>query len=164
MSVLGTRLLGFTFSFCFLLSAPGLVAQSGKPKAPPASIEIEGYQPKKDLFLERNAKFTVLIQGVEATGLRVVYRPTSKVEALEDIGKIVDGKVEWTPTQGGLARLEAYVDVKDDKGEPKSKVVVSRVVSIKVGPGFPLGLVIMGLAGAILFFGAFASIRALLRA
>ena len=172
MKALTTWFLGVAMSIAALGSFSLLPAQSEGSKKPAATIEIEGYQPEKDLFLERNARFTVLIQGAEATGMRVVYRPTSKVEAVQDLGRIEGGKVEWTPSQSGLARLEAFVEVKDDEGEvvknedgsPKTEVLVSRVVSIKLGPGFPLGLVIMGLAGAILFFGAFASIRALLRA
>jgi len=159
---------------CFLVIAmflPALVsALPAVQEAKPASIEIEGYQPAKNLFLERGAKFTVIVHGVEASHLRVIYRPTSKVEALETVGQLVDGKILWTPTQAGLARVEAFVPEKnekaevilDAKGHPKGAALVSRVVSIKLGPGFPLGLVIMALAGAILFFGAFVSIRALL--
>ncbi len=154
---------------CLLVAILGLpaIAAPWIQEAPSGSIEIEGYHPDKNLFLERDSKFTVLVKGVDATRLRVIYRPTSKVEALEDIGEIQGGKIVWTPSQAGLAKLEAFVlvEVKDEKGDTQTrpKVLVSRVVSIKPGEGFPLGLLIMALAGAILFFGAFASIRALLR-
>ena len=71
---------------CLLVAIFGLpaIASPLVQKAPSGSIEIEGYHPDKNLFLERDSKFMVLVKGVDAERLRVIYRPTSKVEGLEE--------------------------------------------------------------------------------
>lgn len=165
MKTLLTALLSLLAALC--LASPGQAISDPGPslqKQPKGVIEIEGYKPAEDLFLEKGARFTVLVKGVAATHLRAIFRPTSQVEHLQEVGTLQDGKLEWTPNRAGLARLEAYVMEKDEKGEPVPKILATRVVSVRRGPGFPLGLTIMIIAGAILFFGAFSSIRALLQA
>lgn len=90
------------------------------------------------------------VRGVEITAL---YRPGSRVERSENLGLTgTDGSLTWSPSSAGLVTLSTSGD-----GAP----ALSRDLSVKYR-GLPLpGLIILILAGTILYGGVIRGFRML---
>jgi hypothetical protein len=120
-------------------------------------LDIEGHAPPEQVLVEGTAT-SVRATGGTLLSLVVTYRPGSDVEISEGL-EVVDGQATWTPTHAGLANLDAQI-------EPPaggSALLHSQLVSVRFDTFLTAGLVVMIVAGVILFGGAFVSIRALLR-
>jgi len=115
-------------------------------------LKLEGYDPEHGKFFREGQPTTISLEGATMTKLVVTYRPASKVSD-EDTLEATDGKVTWTPKAAGLVQLDAYYGAKKP---------VTDVVSVRFAHWFTFGLVVMVVAGVLLFGGAFVSIRALL--
>ncbi len=143
------------FLLVSVLLAAGLRAQG---------FEITDYAPREDRFLVVGRETQLRWRGEDPSiVVRAVYRPGSKVEKVEELGG-GGGEVYWTPTAPGLVKLSVYRLTKGKDGKTTETEIDKEFVSVKFGGGFPLGIVVMFLAGLILFGGAGWSIRALLRA
>ncbi|MFQ5507506.1 MAG: hypothetical protein ACE5F1_22305 [Planctomycetota bacterium] len=143
-------------SLLVLLSLSGPALGIQKPE-----FEISDYNPKEHEFLVEGSEARLRLVVAGEMKLRAVYRPDSEVEDFDELTADSDGWIRWTPRFAGLVLLEAY---RVEGVEDKQKIVVaSRVVSVSFASGFTIGIVIMIVAGLLLFGGAFLSIRALLR-
>jgi len=95
-------------------------------------------------------------EGAPVAGalVRAVYRPQSEVERTEEIGTTdAAGLVSWTPTGAGIVNLEAV--------PAADRTAVSRSIPVRFR-GIPLtGLVILLLAGLILYGSVFRGFRSL---
>jgi hypothetical protein len=137
------RLAGIVLTSALLASA--LAAQE-------PTLQLEGYAPLQGKFFTEGKAAKVSLKSATMTKLVVTYRPASKV-AQTDTLTATGGSVNWTPKAAGLVKLDAYY------GADKP---VTDVVSVAFAHWFTSGLVVMFVAGVLLFGGAFVSIRALL--
>lgn len=94
--------------------------------------------------------------GAPLAGVEVVarYRPGSRVESTETLGRTgADGSLPWSPRAAGVVTLQTA----GEEGVPS----ITRNLSVRY-KGLPLpGLVIMILAGLILYGGVILGFRAL---
>jgi len=101
---------------------------------------------------------TVTVEGA-GTGvdlsLWVVYSPNSETSAEEEIGLVpATGEVEWSPSRSGIAT----VSVRGDDGT----VIASENVAIIFAETPTAGVIVMIIAGLLLFGGAGFSMRSVL--
>jgi hypothetical protein len=133
-----------TIVLMFLAAAPGL-----------AGVVIS----LSDDFPEVGNEQVVGVSGVTGSGecrLWVVYSPTSQTQEEAEVGRVPEsGEVRWTPARPGIATLS----VRDDGGS----TVASRNVAILFSSTPRSGLLVMVLAGALLFGGAGVSLWWVLR-
>jgi hypothetical protein len=85
--------------------------------------------------------------GVEGAALKVVYRPNSETSVEEEVGPFqADASIVWTPAHPGIASLV----VLDRDGASLG----SKDVAIRFGGVPAYGILVMLLAGLLLFGGA----------
>ncbi len=88
---------------------------------------------------------------VRGARLRVTYRPNSEVETIERLGATnAEGELVWIPDDAGIATLEAGLASVGSQGEQTS---LNLTVSVRFRSSPALGIVILLLAGMILFGG-----------
>ncbi|MDX1632865.1 MAG: hypothetical protein R3234_13425 [Thermoanaerobaculia bacterium] len=94
-------------------------------------------------------------EGVEeARVLRVTYRPNSQTHHEEEI-PFSGRRVEWTPEDAGVVRLEILGSAGTEAGtEGSPPVLATHRVSVRFGSFPPRGLAVMLMAAAFLFGGA----------
>lgn len=122
----------------------GLVLAGTRP-APATELHLAESYPLRD----RPVTVTVTRAGAPVAGavVSVRYRPNSElahVEALPPTGP--DGRVLWTPTDAGIATLEA------PGGQGEGPATLSVAVRFGAFPG--LGVLVMVIAAILLFGGA----------
>jgi hypothetical protein len=92
----------------------------------------------------------VSLSGVDqpqALHLKVVYSPSSETQMVEEIGRFSEsGNISWKPARPGIATLSARDDA--------DKEIVSSNVAIYFSSTPMAGVLVMLLAGALLFGGA----------
>lgn len=100
-----------------------------------------------------------------ALRLRVTYRPNSATSDETVLGAFdADGRITWTPAAPGLTVLEAVrPDGKDENGDAKFKAVTKLRVATCYAETPVSGLLVMILAGILLFGGAAVSLCMALR-
>jgi hypothetical protein len=106
----------------------------------------------------RPATVTVTADGSPASGAAVeaVYRPGSEVSHTEALGRTgPDGSLPWTPTDAGVVTLKATLPAAPG-AEP---VVETRNLSVRFKGAPVFGVVIMVLAGVILYGGVIRGFR-----
>jgi len=113
-------------------------------------------------------KATAVIVRTEVGRVEAVSAPNSKVSKRERL--TADEKDPrawiWTPKQAGIVVLEAYVLAEppsDPKKKGKEKPVFKKTLSVAFDGTPGSGLLIMMLAGCILFGGAFIALRSIMR-
>ena len=107
--------------------------------------------------VEDEALTLILVaEDAPACRLKVIYRPNSETAKEEEVGAFRgDGTIQWTPSAPGIASLQAV--------GPDNEVLVSENVAIRFS-GIPAyGVLVMVLAGILLFGGAGVSLRLALR-
>ncbi len=107
----------------------------------------------------RGEAVEVRLTGVESAAgvqLTAAYRPGSATEVSETVGIFgSDGVLQWSPTDAGLSVLSA------NSGDES---LASRNVSIRFDSTPPLGMLILLLAGLLLFGGTTVMLRRALEA
>jgi len=134
------------------------VALFALPAMAQGTIEFTGVDGEDARFLVAGEATSIEVTPSDAR-LRVVYRPGSRVEKHVDLEREDDGTFRFVPDEAGLVELRAIA-----QRAVAEVVLASKVVSVKFASAVSLGLLVMLLAGVILFGGAFLSIRALFRA
>lgn len=159
-----TRLLGTRTARCLttlvlaagLLAAPGASAQGDD--APEMTIEVSDERPIRDT----SVRLTVSEGRRPAAGAQVtaVYRPNSLTSETEELTPVdSSGTLMWTPRSTGPVTLEVRPAGADDD----APAAVSHTVAVRYG-GLPAsGLLIMVLAGVLLFGGAAVAFYLLLK-
>ncbi len=108
-----------------------------------------------DDFPERGTPVEVRLSGMEpgeSYSFSVTYRPNSETSRVEKVGLFDDaGSVLWTPTDAGITTLS----VLDGAGE----TVISRNAAVRFDSPPVSGLLVMILAGLLLFGGSTVSMR-----
>ncbi len=93
--------------------------------------------------------------GSEHLRLWVVYSPSSETQVEEEIGPFSGGQITWRPARAGIATLSA----RDGGGDNVAAVNVAVLFSSTPASG----VLVMGLAGVLLFGGAGLALRSVLR-
>ncbi len=109
-------------------------------------------------FPEVGKDQTVALSGADGSehlSLWVVYSPNSETQAEEEIGPFPGAEITWNPTRPGIATLSA----RDDDGN----TVASLNVAILFSSTPVSGVLVMFLAGVLLFGGAGLTLRSVLR-
>lgn len=108
-------------------------------------------------FAERALKEVKL----EESTVTATYRPSSETAATEDLGTLdASGQVAWTPTDAGIVTLAVHPA--EGEGEPDATLATTDL-SVRYGGFPPAGLLIMVIAGLLLFGGAAVGMALLLR-
>ncbi len=108
----------------------------------------------------RPATITVTADGSPVAGASVeaVYRPGSEVSHTEAVGRTgTDGSLPWTPADAGVVTLRSTPPAPAGT-EPAPE---TRNLSVRFQGAPPLGVVIMILAGVILYGGVILGFRML---
>jgi hypothetical protein len=138
-------------------------------------LALVGASARADEKLTLESKFPTVgkAEAVTLTGaddpaalrLRVVYRPNSETSVKKTLGAFdAEGRISWTPKAPGLTVLEAIrPDGKDKSGKDKFKSVTKLKVATCYARTPVRGLVVMILAGILLFGGAAVSLWMALR-
>lgn len=137
---------------------------SGQPVLQSKKFKLLDYNPKQDVFYEQGKEARILPATGEGFRYRVIFRPNTEVEKPEDLGVAEDGHLHWTPKWGGLYKLLAYVPTEQEDGKMKDIEKAKVIISVRFAEGSYIGIIVMILAGLILFVGSYFSIRSLLRA
>ena len=131
-----------------LVALPGIAAHADIEVSP--TVPVQG----------REVTVRVTRDGEAAAGaaVKATYRPGSRVSHTEALGRTDDqGRLGWTPTDAGIVTLQA--DLPADGAAPAA--TVSRNLSVHF-QGVPWsGVLIMILAGTILYGGVFLGFRRL---
>lgn len=150
--------LGLTLALC--LGAPHGLAQEGDDgaDAPETTLETSDERPLR----ASTVRLTVRHGLAPAAGARVtaIYRPNSTTSVSEELTPVdASGTLMWTPTHTGPVTLE----VRPAGADPETPAVASHTVAVRYG-GLPAsGLLIMVVAGVLLFGGAAVSFILLLK-
>jgi hypothetical protein len=134
-----------------------VVLLCGAAHAREVGLDIEAHAPPERVLVEGA---TTSVRATDGTllSLVVTYRPGSDVEITETL-EVAGGQASWTPLHAGLANLDAEIE----PAAGGEAVPYTQMVSVRFDTFLTAGLVVMVVAGTILFGGAFVSIRALLR-
>ena len=120
-----------------------------------ASVELSFADPVPEAGKEQEVSLSGVDQP-QVLRLKVVYSPSSETEMVEEIGRFSEsGVISWKPTRPGIATLSARDDADTD--------IVSSNVAIYFSSTPMSGVLVMLLAGALLFGGAGVSLNFALR-
>jgi hypothetical protein len=139
-----------------LRSLGALLALAGTALLPGAALGLE--LSISEEYPLRGERLAITLSGEgagDARALRVTYRPNSQTSHQETL-PLVGGRLEWTPRDAGIVRLEVL-------GADQSQLH-SRNVAVRFGAFPASGIAVMVIAATLLFGGAALSMFLLLRA
>jgi hypothetical protein len=114
---------------------------------------------------------TVTLTGVaeapKGLRLKVTYRPASQTEETDDMGELGATGVRWTPTSPGVTKIAAVAPGVQSGGagggSKKVKPVATVTISTRYASAPVSGILVMLIAGLLLFGGAAWSMRVAMR-
>lgn len=132
--------------------------------APAASAELAISAADERPLRGETVRLTVTDDGTPAAGALVVavYRPASNTVHRQELTPVdASGTVLWTPTDAGPVTLQVWPPGSDPSADRQPATTLT--VAVRFGTFPPSGLLIMIVAGVLLFGGAIAAFWILLQ-